>query len=141
VLTGIVTGPLVVTSVLALERRLRLDDPTGAISVHGTCGAWGLLAVGLFADGRSGTGLNGVSGPVTGLLYGGATQLAAQAAGLIVIAALATGLGFVLFQAMALTLGNRVSVHAEVEGLDVAELGTVAYRDFGAEGSPGAPRR
>jgi Amt family ammonium transporter len=136
--TGLVAGPLVVASVLFVERRLRLDDPTGAISVHGTCGAWGLLAVGLFADGTGHAAHGGQA--VTGLIYGTGGQLAAQAIGLVVLAALAGGVAFVLFQVMALTVGNRVSAEAEVEGLDAAELGTVAYRDFGVDG-PASSRR
>jgi Amt family ammonium transporter len=120
---------------------LRLDDPTGAISVHGTCGAWGLLAAGLFANGQFGDGWNGAAGHVTGLFYGGAPQLAAQTIGLVVVGACAGGLAFALFQGMEMTIGNRVSADAEVEGLDVAELGTVAYRDFGVEAPTHSSRR
>jgi ammonium transporter, Amt family len=140
-LTGAVAGPLVVSSVLFLERRMRLDDPTGAISVHGVCGAWGLVAVGLFANGQFGEGWNGAAGRVTGLLYGSTSQLPAQAIGLVLVAAFAGGLAFVLFQGMEMTIGNRVSADAEVEGLDVAELGTVAYRDFGVEAPSRSSRR
>src|SRR5499427_10660902 len=72
-LIGIVSGSLVVESVLFVERR-RIDDLAGVISVHGVCGAWGLLAAGLLADGRYGDGLNGVAGPVRGLFYGDGAQ-------------------------------------------------------------------
>jgi Amt family ammonium transporter len=60
VLIGIIAGFLVVGSVLALERRFRIDDPAGAIPVHGVCGLWGALALGIFADGSYGDGWNGV---------------------------------------------------------------------------------
>ena len=66
VLIGTVAGLLVVWAVLELERRYRIDDPVGAIAVHGACGIWGALALGLFADGTYGDGWNGVAGPVTG---------------------------------------------------------------------------
>lgn len=136
---GIVSGPLVIESVLFLERR-RLDDPAGAVSVHGVCGAWGLLAVGLLANGESGDGLNGVPGAVRGLFYGDAAQFVAQAIGAGVIALFVVAASAVLFR----TLGrgvNRVAVHAEREGLDAAELGTTAYPDFGVAGSPHELRR
>src|SRR5215831_1730931 len=85
-LIGIVSGSLVVESVLFVERR-RIDDLAGVISVHGVCGAWGLLAAGLLAGGgRYGDGLNGVSGPVRGLFYGDGAQFVAQAVGAIVVA-------------------------------------------------------
>ena len=64
-----------------MERVLKIDDPVGAISVHGVNGAWGLLALGLFADGTYGDGLNGVEKTVRGLFYGDASQFAAQAVG------------------------------------------------------------
>ncbi len=61
-----------------LERHFRIDDPVGAIAVHGVCGIWGALAVGIFADGSYGDGWNAVAGPVRGILYGDAGQLIAQ---------------------------------------------------------------
>ena len=79
-LIGAVAGVLVVESIRFLDRR-RIDDPVGAISVHGTCGLWGVIAVGLFADGTYGAGWNGVDGTVRGLLYGDPSQLVAQLAG------------------------------------------------------------
>ena len=75
VLIGAIAGLLVVWAVLELERRFRIDDPVGAIAVHGVCGIWGALALGLFADGTYGDGWNGVAGPVRGLLYGDAANL------------------------------------------------------------------
>ena len=81
VIVGAVAGSVVVGSVLLLERR-GIDDPVGAISVHGVAGLWGLLAVGIFANGKYGAGFNGVGrSGVRGLLYGDAGQFAAQAIG------------------------------------------------------------
>src|SRR4026209_2885019 len=78
---GAIAGILVVESVLFIDRVLQIDDPVGAISVHGVCGAFGVLSVGIFADGAYGDGWNGVPGTVKGLLYGDPSQLAAQAVG------------------------------------------------------------
>src|SRR5262249_62388278 len=87
-LVGIISGPLVVESVLFVERR-RIDDLAGVISIHGVCGIWGLLAAGLLASGQYGDGLNGVAGPVRGLFYGDGSQFAAQTIAAIVVAVFA----------------------------------------------------
>src|SRR5207248_1896233 len=81
---GLVAGVLVCVSCAFVEKVLKVDDPVGAISVHGTNGLWGVLSVGLFADGTSnyGGGWNGVTGSVTGLFYGDASQLVAQLVGI-----------------------------------------------------------
>ena len=81
VIIGMVAGVILCISVVFVERVLKVDDPVGAISVHGVNGAWGLLALGLFADGTYGDGLNGVTGTVRGLFYGDASQFAAQIIG------------------------------------------------------------
>jgi len=130
VFIGLTAGLLVVWSVFLVERHLRVDDPVGAISIHGTCGVWGLLAVGLFANGTYGAGWNGQPGGVTGLFYGGAAQLGAQAIGAVVCVAFVLATVFVLFKALDATVGNRVRPEAEFEGLDVTEMGTIAYPDF-----------
>ncbi len=78
VFIGVVSGFLVVESVLFFDRVAKIDDPVGAISVHGVNGAWGVLSLGLFADGAYGDGWNGVPGTVKGLFYGDASQFAAQ---------------------------------------------------------------
>ena len=71
VVIGLVAGVLCCLSVFFVERKLKVDDPVGAVSVHGVCGAWGMIAFGLFADGTYGDGLNNVPGTVKGLFYGG----------------------------------------------------------------------
>src|SRR5207248_10861475 len=80
---GFSAGVLVCLSVEFLERIMKIDDPVGATSVHGTCGLWGVLCVGLFADGTSNYGgsWNGVDGSVTGVFYGDAGQVVAQPIG------------------------------------------------------------
>ena len=81
VIIGGIAGILVVAAVLFIERTLKIDDPVGAIAVHGVNGAWGVLSLGLFADGTYGDGWNGVPGTVKGLFYGDASQFAAQCVG------------------------------------------------------------
>jgi Amt family ammonium transporter len=126
VLIGLVAGALVVWTVRLLEQRLHVDDPVGAVSVHGACGAWGALAVGLLADGGWGAGWNGVAGPVRGLLFGDAGQLVAQLIGVAVNAAF-VGAAWAFFQLVERLLGNRVSAEIEQAGLDALEMGTDAY--------------
>jgi Amt family ammonium transporter len=126
-LIGVVAGLLVPYSVEWLERRLRIDDPVGAIAVHGVCGAWGTLAVGLFSDGSFGEGLNGVPGPVRGLLFGDVRQLAAQAIGVGTNAAVVSVLALLFFRAVGRLIGNRVDAEVEWQGLDDLEMGSDAY--------------
>jgi ammonium transporter, Amt family len=126
-LIGVVAGLLVAWAVGALESRARVDDPVGAISVHGVCGAWGALAVGLFADGSFGEGWNGVSGPVRGLLFGDPGQLAAQVIGVVTNIAVVFGLAFLFFRSVERLVGNRVVPEVESTGLDELEMGSDAY--------------
>ncbi|BDG60860.1 ammonium transporter [Caldinitratiruptor microaerophilus] len=131
VIIGLIAGVLVVESVLFIDRRLRIDDPVGAISVHFVNGAWGLLALGLFADGTYGAGLNGVDGPVTGLLYGGgAGQLLAQVIDIAVAAIWGVGVSYLFFKFWDAIAGMRVKQEDEVGGLDVPEMGVPAYPAF-----------
>jgi Amt family ammonium transporter len=127
VLIGVVAGVLVVWSVALLERRLRVDDPVGAFPVHGVCGTWGALAVGIFADGSWGNGWNGVAGPVRGLLFGDPGQLAAQVVGVATNALFVFGGAYGFFRLMDRVLGIRVSAEVEYQGLDALEMGTDAY--------------
>jgi Amt family ammonium transporter len=142
VLIGAVAGVLVVYSVFFVERTLKIDDPVGAISVHGTNGAWGVLALGLLADGRYGDGWNGVPGAVTGLLYGDARQFVAQCIGTITCFVFVFVTMYVFFKVLDAVIGNRVSAEAELAGLDLPEMGALAYPEFEVSpgsGFPGAP--
>jgi Amt family ammonium transporter len=129
---GLIAGVFVCWAVVFFEKTLKLDDPVGAISVHGVNGAWGLIAVGLFADGTYGGGLNGVAGNVTGLLYGGTTQIAAQLVGIV---ANFTWVGATAYAAWKVTSlvtgGSRVPAAVEELGLDIPEMGALAYPDRG----------
>jgi Amt family ammonium transporter len=127
VLIGAVAGVLVVGVALFVEQRLKIDDPVGAVAVHGACGAWGILSVGLFANGTYGDGLNGVDGPVKGLFFGDAGQLAASCIGILVNV---VWVGLASTAALALidrTVGNRVSAQTEEDGLDDGEMGMPGY--------------
>ena len=101
-----------------VDKKLKVDDPVGAVSVHGVCGAVGTLCVGLFAtDG--------------GLFYGGGFgQLGAQAAGVFGIGAWAIATSFIVLFILKKSMGLRVSEKEEVEGLDIHEHGMEAYPDF-----------
>jgi Amt family ammonium transporter len=125
---GLVAGILVVESVFFVERKLKIDDPVGAISVHGTNGLWGVLSVGLFADGSYPTwGFNNVDGPVKGLFFGDPGQLAAQAIGAASCITYVSIISIVVYKIVEAIVGNRVSTEVEVEGLDVPEMGAVGY--------------
>jgi len=126
-LIGIIAGFLVVGSVLALERRFRIDDPAGSIPVHAVCGLWGALALGIFANGSYGDGWNGVAGPVRGLLWGDGGQLIAQLIGIAAGVLVTFSLALVFFVIMERTIGNRVLAEVEWTGLDSLEMGSEAY--------------
>jgi len=129
---GLVAGVLVCVSVAFVESRMKVDDPVGAISVHGTCGLWGVLSVGLFADGTSNYGgaWNGVNGSVTGLFYGDASQLVAQLVGIATLIGFVFTFSFVLNWILDVFLGQRVSAESELAGLDLPEMGQLGYPDF-----------
>jgi ammonium transporter, Amt family len=127
VLIGVVAGALVAWSVTFLERRLRIDDPVGAIAVHGLCGTWGALSLGLFADGTYGAGWNGVGGNVRGLLFGDAGQLVAQLVGVVTNIVFVFGTSYAFFRVLDRVMGNRVSAEVEWTGLDSTEMGSDAY--------------
>jgi Amt family ammonium transporter len=132
VVIGLVGGVLVCVSVEFVDRVLKVDDPVGAISVHGANGIWGVIAVGLFADGSSNYGgaWNGVPGSVTGLFYGDASQLVAQLIGVATLLGFVFTLSFVLNMIIGATLGQRVTAEVELEGLDIPEMGALAYPEF-----------
>ncbi len=112
---GVIAGLVIVFSIEFVDKKLKVDDPVGAISVHGVCGALGTLLVGLFAkDG--------------GLFYGGGVSLLiSQAIGVIAIGAWAFGLGLILFKTLKATMGLRVTEQEEREGLDIHEHGQSSY--------------
>jgi Amt family ammonium transporter len=115
---GVIGGILVVLSVLFIDRVLKIDDPVGAVSVHGVCGLWGTLSAGLF-------------NLETGLLYGGGIrQLFVQAVGAASAFVWAFGLGLLLFWLISKTIGLRVSPEEEMKGLDIGEHGMEAYSGF-----------
>jgi len=132
---GAFAGVLVCWSVFFLERTMKVDDPVGAISVHGTCGAWGVLSLGIFADGTYGDGFNGVVGTVRGILYGDASQLVAQIIGPLTNFGFIFGASWLFFKAMDVVMGMRVSPEVELEGLDVPEMGTHGYPEIQGPGS------
>jgi Amt family ammonium transporter len=127
---GIVAGFLVCYSVWFFDHVAHVDDPCGAVSVHGVCGAWGVLAVGLFADGTYGEGWNGIGGTVTGLFYGDVGQLGAQMFHIFVGFAWAWGLAWLIFTVAKRFMQIRVSPEVELQGLDVPEFGALCYPDF-----------
>jgi Amt family ammonium transporter len=136
---GTIAGFIVVGSVYFWDR-VKVDDPCGAISVHGVCGAFGVLCVGIFADGTYGANWNGVSGGVKGLLYGDFGQLGAQAMEIVVGFIWAFGAMFILFSIFKMFAQVRVSPEAEIEGLDVPEFGAACYPDFVLHPSSGTLR-
>jgi len=127
---GLVAGILVCISVSFVENKLKIDDPVGAISVHCVNGIWGVLALGIFADGTYGDGLNGVTGNVTGLLYGDASQFIAQIIAIIVLIIWGFGVSYVFLLALNKVWGLRVEPAIELDGLDIPEMGVSAYPDM-----------
>lgn len=115
VLIGLISGAVLVFAVTFIDNVLHIDDPVGAISVHGVCGALGTILVGLFSES-------------TGLFYGhGAAQLVTQLIGVAAVAAWAGVTGFILFKILKATVGLRVPKRIEEEGLDIYEHGESAY--------------
>jgi Amt family ammonium transporter len=113
---GVIAGVLVCLSVEFFDRVAKIDDPVGAISVHGANGIWGVIAVGLFADGKSNYGgsWNGVGGSVTGLFYGDASQLVAQLVGVATLVGLIFSISFVFNVLVDYFVGQRVPARVEL---------------------------
>ena len=134
---GTIAGVLAIESVWFVERKLKIDDPVGAISVHGVCGTFGVLAVGLFANGSYGGGWNGsdVEG-VKGLFWGDAGQFGAQLLGVVVIWTVILGIAYTFFKTQDTISkkrgkgGIRSAEADEIEGLDLPEMGVLAYPEF-----------
>ncbi|MBW3581605.1 MAG: ammonium transporter [Euryarchaeota archaeon] len=114
-------GLLYLVAVAVLEDRLRVDDPVGAIAVHGVGGVFGLIAVGVFADGTGG---------VTGLVGGSISQLVAQSIAAATVIAWTLGTGWILFKGLDVLVGLRVSEQEELEGLDPSHHGSSAYPEL-----------
>ncbi len=138
-LIGAISGWLVVVSVFFWEAR-GVDDPAGAISVHGANGLWGVLSVGIFANGQYGAGWNGVvreemvklygSDGVRGLLYGDFSQFIMQSIDAVVVAVFGFVMAYAWFKLSNTISPMRVSAETEIEGLDGPEMGTLGYPDF-----------
>ena len=134
---GIMAGILVPVAAAFIEAR-GIDDPVGAVAVHGIGGTFGVLAVGIFADGQYGFGWNGTEGladrGVVGVLYGGAGwgQLGAQALGCVVIWTVIFGVAYAFFKIQdKLTKGGiRPPAEMEIAGMDMPEMGSLAYPEF-----------
>ncbi len=141
IILGAIAGVVVVLGVDFIEW-LRIDDPIGAVAVHGFAGIWGTLSLGLFASGKFGlpgptgpigTSADGLTGTVKGLFYGGGgEQLLAQVKGSLTITVATLAIGFALMYLVKLTRTLRVSEEGELEGLDIHEHGGPAYHmEFG----------
>ena len=129
---GVVAALVIIESIYFFERR-GIDDPVGAISVHGVGGLLGVLSVGVFANGSYGAGWNGSSVEgVAGILYGDSGQLGAQALGAVTILVVNSALSgaFFAIQKKVLKKGLRSSQQDELDGLDIAEMGVLAYPEF-----------
>ena len=124
VIIGVIAGLIVVLSVEFLDKVLHIDDPVGAVSVHGTAGAWGTIAVGLFADGVNDPG-------IVGLFYGGgAAQLGVQVIGVLAVFAYVVVAALILFGILKALGILRVSEKEELQGLDIGEHGVESYSGF-----------
>jgi Amt family ammonium transporter len=127
IVIGAVAGILVVVSAMFIEQTLKIDDPVGASSVHGTCGAWGVISLGIFANGTYGEGTNGVDGPVKGLLAGDGGQLLAELIGVGVNFVYVGGVTALALTIIGKLVGNRVTAEDEMQGLDIPEMGVAGY--------------
>jgi Amt family ammonium transporter len=142
ILIGAAAGGIVILGVDFMEW-LRIDDPVGAVAVHGICGIWGTLSLGLFATGQFGlpspTGAdNSAANLVKGLFYGGgADQLIGQAIGSAAVTVASLGIGLILMYAVKATGTLRVSKDGELEGLDIHEHGGPAYPELFGGGMSG----
>jgi Amt family ammonium transporter len=131
---GAVSAVVVIYGVQLLDN-MGIDDPVGAISVHGIAGIWGVLAVGLFSS-EAGVGAAYVASDQYGLLLGGGfEQLGIQALGIFSIVAWTAVTSFIVFFAIKMTIGLRVPADEEEQGLDLIEHGLDAYPDFGPSGA------
>lgn len=130
IIIGAVAGVLVVVVYNFLDSKLKIDDPVGAFAVHGANGLWGVLSLGLFADGKYGDGWNGVPGTVKGLFYGDGKQFLAELIGGLVCFVFVFAVMYTFFNIIKRTkIGLRVSEAQEIAGLDIPEMGVHGYVD------------
>lgn len=138
-LIGAISGVLVIWSVGFVENVLKLDDPVGAISVHGVNGAFGVIALGIFADGTYGAGWNGIGYyrymggdgmGVAGLIKGDTGQFIAQCIGVVACTAWNVIIGGIIFFIIGKVIGNRVPAKVEIAGMDIPEVGVAGYPEF-----------
>jgi ammonium transporter, Amt family len=125
---GGIAGIIVCVAVPLIDR-FHVDDPVGAVAVHGCNGIFGVIALGLFADGSYGAGINGIEGAVRGLFYGGGGQFLAQLIGAATCIVFVFGSAYIFFKVQDRIQGIRVPLEEELEGLDVHEMGVSAYGD------------
>ncbi len=127
VAVGAVAGVIVCLAAQLLEK-LQIDDPVGAAPVHLFNGAWGVIAVGIFANANPDTAAwNGIATPVTGLLYGGSTQIIAQLFEVVAIFVVVGGLTYVFFNVLNMLKLLRTARADELAGLDLPEMGAPGY--------------
>ena len=132
IVIGLIAGGIVYAGVMFNETVLKVDDPVGAIAVHGYCGTWGLLSVGIFAVGMGEGILGGAvyTAGAPGLLYGGVNQFIIQVVGALASIVWAFVAGFIVFKIIDVVIGLRASQKEEVEGLDITEHGIRAYPEY-----------
>ncbi len=132
IVIGLIAGAIVYAGVMFNEAVLKVDDPVGAIAVHGYCGTWGLLAVGIFSVGMGNGILEGAvyAAGAPGLLYGGVNQFVIQVVGALAAVIWAFVAGLIVFKLIDVVIGLRVSEREELEGLDVTEHGIRAYPEY-----------
>jgi Amt family ammonium transporter len=129
VIIGAIAGGLVVLTIYLMDYVFKIDDPVGAFAVHGVNGAWGVISLGLFADGSYGDGWNGVAGTVKGAFYGDASQLGAQCLGVLVCFIFVFVVMYIFFKVSNKITPIRVPAADEVAGLDMPEMGVMGYVD------------
>ena len=121
VVIGAIAGGVMIGGVWLVKNVIKADDPVGAVAVHGISGAWGVLAVGIFAAGHN---------DVSGLIAGNAAQLLPQIVGILAAMAWGFGVGFIMFKLIDVTMGLRATDEEEEEGLDEPEHGASAYPEL-----------
>jgi ammonium transporter, Amt family len=140
---GIISGVVVIEATFFIDQKLKIDDPVGAVAVHGVNGFLGVIWVGIFANGDYGSFGDGVGWNFTevdgirnveGLIEGDGGQFVAQLVGAIVIAVFGFVLSYIFFKIIDKTMGMRSNEEDEIAGLDIPEMGVPAYvftDDFG----------